>query len=35
MTRDPRGDFQHPDVPSGSKVRQHVLYRIMNPALGV
>jgi RimJ/RimL family protein N-acetyltransferase len=35
MTHDPRGSFEHPDVPSGSKVRSHVLYRIMNPALGV
>ncbi len=35
MTHDPRGNFQHPDVPSGHKVRPHVLYRIANPALGV
>jgi RimJ/RimL family protein N-acetyltransferase len=33
MTYDPRGDFQHPDVPVGHKVRPHVLYRIANPAL--
>lgn len=34
MTYDPRGDFEHPDVPVGHKVRPHVLYRIANPALG-
>jgi RimJ/RimL family protein N-acetyltransferase len=33
MARDPRADFQHPDVPPGHKVRPHVLYRIANPAL--
>jgi RimJ/RimL family protein N-acetyltransferase len=33
MTRDPRGDFEHPDVPAGHPLRPHVLYRIANPAL--
>jgi RimJ/RimL family protein N-acetyltransferase len=27
MTRDPAGDFEHPRVPEGSRVRQHVLFR--------
>lgn len=33
MSYDPRGDFQHPDVPEGHRLRPHVLYRIANPAL--
>lgn len=33
MSHDPRGDFQHPDVPEGHRLRPHVLYRIANPAL--
>lgn len=28
MTRDPRDDFEHPRVPTGSPLRPHVLYRI-------
>jgi RimJ/RimL family protein N-acetyltransferase len=28
MTRDLRGDFEHPNVPAGSPLRHHVLYRI-------
>lgn len=28
MTYDPAADFDHPDVPEGSDVRRHVLYRI-------
>ena len=34
MTRDPLGDFDHPKVPEGHKLRLHVLYRIRNPLLG-
>ncbi len=33
MRYDPNGDFQHPDVPDGHRLRPHVLYRIANPAL--
>lgn len=33
MRRDPRGDFEHPKVPLGHRLRPHVLYRILNPAL--
>lgn len=32
MTRDFDGDFAHPKVPNGHKLRPHVLYRITNPA---
>ncbi len=28
MTRDPRDDFDHPNVPDGHRLRRHVLYRI-------
>ena len=28
MVRDPAGDFDHPSLPEGSPLRQHVLYRI-------
>jgi RimJ/RimL family protein N-acetyltransferase len=28
MTRDPRDDFEHPALPAGHPLRQHVLYRI-------
>ncbi|HVT42560.1 MAG TPA: GNAT family N-acetyltransferase [Acidimicrobiales bacterium] len=28
MVRDPDGDFDHPDVPAGSPLRRHVLYRV-------
>lgn len=30
MTRDPKDDFDHPQVPEGSPVRRHVLYRLRN-----
>lgn len=32
MTTTPADDFDHPNVPVGSPVRPHVLYRIGNPA---
>lgn len=32
MTRDPGDDFDHPDLPDGSPLRGHVLYRIAAPA---
>jgi RimJ/RimL family protein N-acetyltransferase len=28
MIRDPAGDFEHPNVPTGSPLRRHVLYRV-------
>jgi len=28
MTRDPADDFEHPQVPEGSPLRPHVLYRV-------
>ena len=28
MTRDPAGDFEHPNVPVGDPLRPHVLYRL-------
>jgi RimJ/RimL family protein N-acetyltransferase len=28
MTRDPLGDFDHPNVPADSPLRRHVLYRL-------
>jgi RimJ/RimL family protein N-acetyltransferase len=28
MTRDPDGDFDHPNVPEGHPIRPHVLYRL-------
>ncbi len=28
MTRDPAGDFDHPDMPVGSPLGRHVLYRL-------
>lgn len=31
MTRDAAGDFQHPVLPPGHRLRSHVLYRITNP----
>ncbi|MET3898611.1 RimJ/RimL family protein N-acetyltransferase [Devosia sp. UYZn731] len=31
MLLDPDGDFEHPLVPEGHKLRPHVLYRIPNP----
>lgn len=29
MTRDPRDDFEHPDIPEGHAQRSHVLYRLI------
>jgi RimJ/RimL family protein N-acetyltransferase len=31
MTRDPKDDFEHPNVPEGHRLRHHVLYRISAP----
>jgi len=28
MTHDPRDDFEHPKLPEGHALRQHVLYRL-------
>ena len=33
MTHDPNGNFEHPKLPEGHKLRPHVLYRIKNPNL--
>jgi len=33
MTRDMDGDFDHPGVPEGSRLRRHVLYRMKAPAM--
>ena len=32
MTQDPRDDFEHPMLPVGHPLRQHVLYRKRAPA---
>jgi RimJ/RimL family protein N-acetyltransferase len=32
MTRNPADDFDHPSLPTGHKLRPHVLYRAENPA---
>ena len=32
MTRDPADDFDHPNVPVGSPLRRHVLYRLSREA---
>jgi RimJ/RimL family protein N-acetyltransferase len=32
MTRDPRADFDHPELPPDSPLRRHVLYRITRAA---
>ncbi len=32
MTRDAAGDFDHPALPEGSRLRRHVLYRIGAPS---
>jgi RimJ/RimL family protein N-acetyltransferase len=29
MNRDPNGDFDHPRVPAGHRIRPHVLYRAL------
>jgi RimJ/RimL family protein N-acetyltransferase len=31
MARDPADDFDHPNVPEGSALRRHVLYRLRRP----
>ena len=31
MTRDPAEDFEHPNVPDGSPLKRHILYRIARP----
>lgn len=31
MTLDPGGDFENPNVPEGSHLRHHVLYRLARP----
>lgn len=33
MVRDPDGDFDHPAVPEGHRVRPHVLYRLTGDAV--
>ncbi|HJR26869.1 MAG TPA: GNAT family N-acetyltransferase [Acidimicrobiales bacterium] len=32
MTHDPAEDFDHPNVPTGHRIRRHVLYRLPRPA---
>jgi len=32
MTHDPAGDFDHPVLPEGHRLRRHILYRIWRPA---
>ena len=32
MTRDPRDDFDHPNLPPGHPLRRHVLYRLRRSA---
>ena len=32
MTRDPSADFEHPNVPEGSPLRLHWLWRLRAPA---
>ncbi|WP_404370318.1 GNAT family N-acetyltransferase [Sphingomonas sp. MMS24-J45] len=32
MTRDPDEDFDHPNVPDGSLLKRHILYRMDRPA---
>jgi RimJ/RimL family protein N-acetyltransferase len=31
MTHDPAGDFDHPALPPGHRLRRHVLYRLSRP----
>lgn len=33
MTYDPRDDFDHPNVPVGSPLRRHVVYRLGRAAV--
>jgi RimJ/RimL family protein N-acetyltransferase len=33
MIRDPTGEFDHPFLPAGHRLRRHVLYRISRPTL--
>ena len=35
MTHDPADDFEHPNLPVGHPLRQHVLYRLRRPHQGV
>lgn len=32
MSRDPNGDFDHPQLPAGHRLRRHVLYRLSRSA---
>jgi RimJ/RimL family protein N-acetyltransferase len=32
MTREPRSDFDDPELPAGDPLRRHILYRIARPA---
>jgi len=32
MTHDPGDDFDHPNVPEGSPLRRHLLYRLSRAA---
>ena len=32
MTRDPDGDFEHPKIPAGHRLRTHLLYRLRRSA---
>jgi hypothetical protein len=32
MSRDPADDFEHPKLPPGHPIRQHVLYRVNRSA---
>lgn len=34
MSHDPADDFDHPDLPEGSPLRRHVLYRLRASSLG-
>jgi RimJ/RimL family protein N-acetyltransferase len=34
MTRDPRDDFEHPNVREGHPLRTHVLFRLKRPVDG-
>jgi hypothetical protein len=33
MVRDMAGDFDHPTLPEGHRLRRHVLYRMARPAV--
>ena len=32
MTHSPHDDFDHPELPEGHPIRNHVLYRLKNPS---